>query len=142
MRKNIKRFTLAISGCMLALSTLNASEEIKSYQESFDAFMQKRKAAPAKYSKAEQKIMQDAIASLEKSLPNPGIQVGEEAPLFNVKNAFGKNISLGEELKKGPVILVFYRGSWCPFCNMHLHVLQENLETFKKYGAQLITVTP
>lgn len=133
---------MVISACMLVLSTLNASDEIKSYQESFDYFMQKRKAAPAKYSKAEQKIMLDATKSLQISLPNPGIHVGEKAPLFNLKNAFGKNISLEEELKKGPVILVFYRGSWCPFCNMHLHVLQENLEIFKKYEAQLITVTP
>lgn len=142
MRENIKRVTIAISGCMLALSTLNASDSTKSYKESFDAFMQMRKAAPAKYSQAEQKIMKDAVKSLQISLPNPGIHVGEKAPLFDLKNAFGKNISLEEELKKGPVILVFYRGSWCPFCNMHLHVLQENLETFKKYGAQLITVTP
>ena len=133
---------MVISACMLVLSTLNASDEIKSYQESFDYFMQKRKASPAKYSKEEQKIMQDATKSLQISLPNPGIHVGEKAPLFNLKNAFGKNISLEEELKKGPVILVFYRGSWCPFCNMHLHVLQENLEIFKKYEAQLITVTP
>ena len=138
----MKKLTMAISGCMLALSPLSASEDIKSYQDSFDSFMQKRHASPAKYTKAEQKIMQDATLSLEKSLPNPGIHVGEKAPLFHLKNAFGKDISLKEELKKGPVILVFYRGAWCPFCNMYLHVLQENLATFKKYGAQLITITP
>ena len=133
---------MALGGCMLALSTLSASEDIKSYQDSFDTFMQKRNASPAKYTKAERKIMQDATLSLERSLPNPGIHVGEKAPLFHLKNAFGQNISLEEELKKGPVILVFYRGAWCPFCNMYLHVLQENLPTFKKYNAQLITVTP
>lgn len=66
----------------------------------------------------------------------------EKAPLFSIQNAFGKTVSLAQELKKGPVILVFYRGSLCPYCNMYLHVLQENLDTFKKYGAQLITVTP
>lgn len=142
MKTNIKKITMAISGCMLALSTLNASDDIKSYQDSFDKFMQKRHASPAKYSKAEQKIMQDATLSLAKSLPNPGIHVGEQAPLFNLKNAFGKNVSLEAELKKGPVVLVFYRGAWCPFCNMYLHVLQENLKTFQKYGAQLITITP
>lgn len=142
MKKNITKITMAISGCMLALSTLSASDDIKSYQDSFDKFMQKRHASPAKYSKEEQKIMQNATLSLEKSLPNPGIHVGEKAPLFTLKNAFGKEVSLQTELKKGPIVLVFYRGAWCPFCNMYLHVLQENLETFKKYGAQLITVTP
>lgn len=86
--------------------------------------------------------MKKAAESLSKSLPNPGIHLGEKAPFFNLKNAFGKEVSLKKELKKGPVILVFYRGAWCSFCNMHLHVLQENLEIFKKYGAQLIAVTP
>jgi peroxiredoxin len=139
---NLKKLTLTISGCILAMSTLSASDEIKSYQETFDNFMQKRKNAPSKFTKEEKKVMQDAAISLEESLPNPGIHVGEKAPLFNLKNAFGKDIVLNEELKKGPVILVFYRGAWCPYCNMYLHVLQENLDTFKKYDAQLITITP
>lgn len=142
MKTAIKNITMALSGSLLAFSTLSAADDIKSYQDSFDTFMQKRHASPAKYTQAEQKIMQDATLELEASLPNPGIHVGQKAPLFHLKNAFGKDISLEEELKKGPVILVFYRGAWCPFCNMYLHVLQENLETFKKYGAQLITVTP
>lgn len=86
--------------------------------------------------------MKKADQSLANSLPDPGIKVGEKAPEFALKNAFGEEISLKEELKKGPVILVFYRGAWCPFCNMHLHVLQESLPQFEKYGAQLITITP
>ena len=90
----------------------------------------------------DQKIMQKAEQDLEKRLPYPGILVGVKAPDFSLKDAFGKEVNLYEELKKGPVILVFYRGAWCPFCNMHLHVLQENLELFKKYAGQLITVTP
>ena len=127
---------------LLTVGMLQASEDIKSYQDSFDKFMQKMKASPSKFSKAEQEIMQKASESLAKILPDPGVQTGNTAPDFTLKNAFGKEVSLYAELKKGPVVLVFYRGAWCPFCNMHLHVLQENLETFKKYGGQLITVTP
>jgi len=128
--------------CLMTLNTLHASTQIKSYQKAFDSLMQEMKASPSKFSKSEQEVMQKEAESLANSLPHPGIKVGEKAPLFNIKNAFGKKISLQEELKKGPVILVFYRGAWCPFCNMYLHVLQENLAVFKQYGAQLITVTP
>ena len=86
--------------------------------------------------------MEKANKALASSMPDPGIKVGEKAPTFTLKNAIGKNISLNEELKKGPVVLVFYRGAWCPFCNMHLHALQKSLPLFKQYGAQLITITP
>jgi len=125
-----------------AFSMLYASGDVASYQKSFDKLMVKKKSSPPKYSKEEQNIMKQAVVSLAKSHPNPGIQVGEKAPNFTLKNAFNKEINLYDELKKGPVILVFYRGAWCPFCNIHLQVLQESLSEFKKYGAQLITVTP
>ncbi len=125
-----------------AFSMLYASGDVASYQKSFDKLMIKKKSSPSKYSKEEQKIMKEAVVSLAKSHPNPGIQVGEKAPYFNLKNAFNQEINLYDELKKGPVVLVFYRGAWCPFCNIHLQVLQESLGEFKKYGAQLITVTP
>ena len=81
-------------------------------------------------------------SDIAEELPNPGIKVGNKAPDFTLNNPFGKTINLKTELKKGPVVLVFYRGAWCPFCNMHLHVLQESLEEFKKHNAQLIAITP
>ena len=90
----------------------------------------------------ELKLMKSAINNLSKSMPNPGIQVGEQAPDFSLINAQGKHVTLYDELKKGPVVLVFYRGAWCPYCNMQLRSLRKNLPLFKKYNAQLLTVTP
>ena len=87
-------------------------------------------------------VMEKAGNDLATSLPDPGIKVGEKAPDFTLNNALGKPVSLKEKLLDGPVVLVFYRGAWCPFCNMHLHVLQKSLPEFKNYGAQLITITP
>ncbi|CAA6823908.1 MAG: Unknown protein [uncultured Sulfurovum sp.] len=127
--------------CLNALSMLQATE-VASYQESFDKLMVKRAEAPAKYSPKEQEIMKQATLSLAESFPNPGVQVGEKAPDFNLINAFGKEVNLTNELKKGPVVLVFYRGAWCPYCNIHLAVLSQSLSEFEKYGAQLIAVTP
>lgn len=135
------RYSLLILSFML-FHTAHALESIPSYQASLDQFMEKSKASKSPFSEKDRAIMKKADESLARSLPDPGIKVGEMAPGFTLKNAFGKEISLKQELKKGPVILVFYRGAWCPFCNMHLHVLQQSLPQFKKYGAQLITITP
>ena len=135
------RYSLLILSFMV-FNTVHALESIPSYQASLDQFMEKSKASKSPFSEKDRAIMKKADESLASSLPDPGIKVGEMAPDFTLKNAFGEEINLKQELKKGPVILVFYRGAWCPFCNMHLHVLQQSLPQFKKYGAQLITITP
>lgn len=70
------------------------------------------------------------------------LQVGDTALNFTLSNAFGKKVTLYDELKNGPVILMWYRGGWCPYCNVALHYMQEALPEFKKYGANLIAVTP
>ena len=119
-----------------------AVESITSYQESLTQFLKKSKSAKSPFSEADRVVMEKASKSLAVSMPNPGIKVGEKAPDFTLSNALGKKVNLKNELNKGPVVLVFYRGAWCPFCNMHLHALQQRLPQFKKYGAQLITVTP
>ena len=87
-------------------------------------------------------VMNEADKALAAALPNPGLKVGEKAPNFALKNPHGKTVKLDEILKKGPVILVFYRGAWCPYCNLELHALNEKLPLFKKYGASLIAITP
>lgn len=69
-------------------------------------------------------------------------QVGDKAPDFKLKNATGKEISLSGELKKGPVVLTWYRGGWCPYCNIAMAALQEELPAIKKAGATLIALTP
>jgi peroxiredoxin len=69
-------------------------------------------------------------------------KVGETAPDFTLKNAVGHDVTLSHELKNGPVILTWYRGGWCPYCNLALNFLQRHLPQFKAYGAQLIAITP
>lgn len=87
-------------------------------------------------------LMKNASDNLAKSMPFPGIQVGEKAPNFTLKNAQGKKVTLESALTKGPVVLVFYRGAWCPYCNLHLRSLKENLHLIEQHNAQLITITP
>nr|WP_319509539.1 peroxiredoxin-like family protein [uncultured Draconibacterium sp.] len=71
-----------------------------------------------------------------------GIKIGDTAPDFNLPNAFGKNISLSKILESGIVILKFYRGEWCPICNMDLREIQKHLPEIKSYGATLLAISP
>lgn len=141
-------FAVLSSITLLALATgcdiKTPETPIPSYQDSFNKFMEKRKADPkaAKFSEKDKQVMAVAARQIAEKLKQPGLKVGTKAPDFVLTNAFGKKVSLYTELKKGPVVLVFYRGAWCPFCNMYLHALNKSLPHFKKYGAQLITITP
>lgn len=71
-----------------------------------------------------------------------GIQVNEEAPLFVANDQNGDVIDLAMELKKSPVVIVFYRGQWCPFCNRHMSALQDSLHLINEKGAKVIAITP
>lgn len=67
---------------------------------------------------------------------------GDTAPDFTLKNATGQTVTLSEELKKGPVVLTWYRGGWCPYCNLQLAAYQKILPQIEELGAQLIALTP
>jgi len=71
-----------------------------------------------------------------------GLNVNDKAPEFSAKNQDGKPISLKEKLKTGSVVLLFYRGEWCPYCNRELKNLEDSLSLITAKGATLIAVTP
>lgn len=73
---------------------------------------------------------------------NNALKVGDKAPQFVLENAVGEKTSLATLLKKGPVVLTWYRGSWCPYCNVALVELQEYLDEFKKLGTELVAISP
>ncbi|MCR1025001.1 AhpC/TSA family protein [Cellulophaga baltica] len=89
-----------------------------------------------------QKYAEGIAAVVETNIVDNALQVGETAINFTLPNALGKKITLYDELENGPVILMWYRGGWCPYCNMQLHYMQEMLPEFKKLGASLIAITP
>jgi len=124
------------------METQKNSQITEQYQQAMDQKIEKMKAKKSSWTPQEIQMMKDASDNLAKALPNPGIQIGEKAPSFSLTNAQGEMTTLANTLKKGPVVLVFYRGAWCPYCNMQLRSLKQNLPEFKKYNAQLITITP
>lgn len=71
-----------------------------------------------------------------------GLFIDSKAPDFKAKDQNGQEIRLKDLLKKGKVVLVFYRGQWCPYCNKQLKKLEDSLQLIKDKGATLIAVTP
>ncbi len=87
--------------------------------------------------------MHRATAELKASgLAERAKKVGDKAPAFTLKDPDGNPVSSTELLAKGPLIVSFYRGVWCPYCNMELQALQAALPEFEKLGASLVAISP
>lgn len=71
-----------------------------------------------------------------------GLIVGTKAPIFEAEDANKQIVKLDEMLKQGPLVLFFYRGQWCPYCNRHLHKLQKDLPLLHEKGINIVAVTP
>jgi peroxiredoxin len=71
-----------------------------------------------------------------------GLFINSKAPDFNAKDQYGNEIRLKDMLRDSLVVLVFYRGQWCPYCNRQLKKLEDSLQLIKEKGARLIAVTP
>ncbi|MDN3620141.1 peroxiredoxin-like family protein [Polaribacter undariae] len=70
------------------------------------------------------------------------LKVGEKAPNFSLPNAEGKLTSLDSLLEEGLLVITFYRGDWCPYCNLQLRALQAKLSEIKSLGANLVAISP
>jgi peroxiredoxin len=72
----------------------------------------------------------------------PGLAVGDQAPDFTLNDAIGNAVSLSELRSRGPVVLTFYRGEWCPYCNIQLRHLEQALPSYLALGATLVAISP
>jgi peroxiredoxin len=70
------------------------------------------------------------------------LKAGDKAPDFVLNDPDGKPVSLRELLAKGPLVVSFYRGVWCPYCNMELQALQGELPAIEARGASLVAISP
>jgi peroxiredoxin len=73
--------------------------------------------------------------------PGTGIPVGQHVPDGTVLGADGKPVSLSSLYAKGPVLLAFYRGGWCPYCNFEIRELSKAYPEFQKRGVQPVAVS-
>jgi hypothetical protein len=103
--------------------------ELAAFQQSCNA------GAPQGY----QQKFENGIEEI-KAINETGLKGGDVAPDFELNNALSKPVKLSELLKQGPVVLSWYRGGWCPYCNIQLRHLQNYLPQFKALGASLIAI--
>lgn len=78
----------------------------------------------------------------EMSVMQSALTEGDAAPDFMLPDADGQTVALDSLLADGPVVLVWYRGGWCPYCNLQLHAMQEALPQIEAAGGQLVAISP
>ena len=69
------------------------------------------------------------------------LNVGAKAPSFELKDSSGRLVSSKKLLKQGSIVLTFYRGSWCPFCNTYLRKLGQRMQDIKAAGGNLVAIS-
>jgi peroxiredoxin len=89
-----------------------------------------------------QAIMQRHIDQLRSGALARMLKAGDRAPAIVLINAKGETVDVAALLKKGPVIVTFYRGGWCPYCNLELKAYQEVLPEIMAAGATLVAISP
>jgi peroxiredoxin len=70
------------------------------------------------------------------------LKVGDKAPDFMAKDHAGNMVSLKKMTEKGKVVVMFYRGAWCPFCNKYMSQLEQSLPEFSAKNATVVAITP
>jgi len=89
------------------------------------------------------KKMVDATDALKaQALEQFAPKVGETLADFSLQNQVGETITLSEHVKNGPVVITFYRGGWCPYCNLELKAYQSVLPDIQAAGGSLLAITP
>ena len=109
-------------------------------REELEALTQEVRAATQPYVL---ETLGKAVADLKKAdFTQRALKVGERAGNFSLPDVYGNTITLSQLLVEGPVILVFYRGGWCPYCNLTLRAWQKVLPDIYELGAQVVAISP
>ncbi|MEM9630962.1 MAG: peroxiredoxin-like family protein [Pseudomonadota bacterium] len=108
-------------------------------QQIRDTIQQFRDNLPAELAA---KIEQGAGEISALDIIGKALNVGNSVPDFSLSNQTGEQRNLANYLQQGPLVLTFYRGLWCPFCNLQLKAYDERLAEIEATGATLVAVTP
>lgn len=114
------------------------------FAESLESQLKTRREASAKkVPKDIKKVMNEGVRALRNSeLHKRAIGVGKKVPVINFMDLDKKRVSLSDLYEKGPVILTFYRGGWCPYCMLELDAYQKLLDKIQKAGGRVVAVSP
>lgn len=88
-------------------------------------------------------VMRKAAEDLDaQGIGDKGLSIGDRFPQVGLQGSDGAGFDLSSLLAKGPVLINFYRGGWCPYCNLELKAYQDQLETVRSLGAELVAISP
>lgn len=136
---------IAIFAGLVLVDRLDAADVgIKQEPGTLDEALAARKAAFTEQAPLEVSKLYDqgVIDVAESGVLDSAKKTGDAAPDFTLPHATGETVTLSELLKQGPVVLTWYRGGWCPYCNIQLHYLQQKLPAFEAAGATLVAISP
>ena len=87
-------------------------------------------------------VQADIDALIASDFAGRAVKEGDKAPDFELPGVRGNPVTLSSLLQRGPVVLAFYRGGWCPYCNLQLRAYQRILPEIRELGAQLVAISP
>jgi peroxiredoxin len=82
-----------------------------------------------------------AIEEVRRSGQAPGLSIGDVIPTFVLPDAYGHPVSSNELLGHGPLVISFYRGDWCPYCNLELRALERASKEIATLGGSIVAIS-
>ena len=121
------------------IQAINIPADIPLQQQTDVFFAQAKSQIPAD-------LLEDLLSPIEQLISSDAVEKalkeGEQAPDFTLPDALGNEVTLSHLLRQGPVVISFYRGAWCPYCNLELRAYQRALPQLQELGASLVAISP
>ena len=112
---------------------LSLKQQLANYKAGFN-----QRAAPERVA-----MMESATADLKAAgIESGALKIGDRAPDLSLPDALDKRVRLNDLWSQGPLVVVFYRGGWCPYCNLELKAWQKRLAELEHLGASLVAISP
>lgn len=112
---------------------MSLAQNIQSFQEEFIPTIPKATLDT---------LMSELQVLIDTGIAEKAVQQNNDFPAFALPNANNEIRSLDDFLAEGPLVISFYRGAWCPYCNLEINALQQRLPDINAAGAQLVAISP
>ncbi|KAA3630863.1 MAG: AhpC/TSA family protein [Calditrichaeota bacterium] len=138
LKKRTLNFVIACLAILITNSNVFSDSKRPVEEKLKNRAEESAKRAPQEF----RDLTNQGFETLEKSnITKTALQIGEKMPSFSLPDENGNIVSSDELLKNGNLILVFYRGQWCPYCNIYLSEMEKYLPDFKKLNASLVAIS-